>query len=169
MVKVPLLVRGLDLHDAATYDRIDGELVELDWKAVGPVTLAILCVESGNPVAEAADWARRIAETFHGVSVVGLYDELVALSDIALRCGMSAESVRLWAVGKRREAGVPFPPPRQVVSVGARSMSLYAWRDVVAWVREVVGFDPDEGIEYLDDMQIARLGLEFAELAGCNG
>lgn len=166
MVKTPLLVRGLDLHDDATYDRIDGELVELDWKAVGPVTLAIVCTESGDPVAEAADWARRIAATLDGVSVVGLHDELVALSDIALRCGMSAESVRLWAAGKRREMGLAFPPPRQVVSVGSRSMSLYAWRDVVAWVREVVGFDPDEGVEYLDDLQIARLGLKIAELAG---
>jgi hypothetical protein len=160
-VKVPLSVRGLDLRDAATYDRL-GELTELDWKAVGPITLAVVYVEHGNAVGEAVDWARRILKTLDGVSV-GVYDELVSVSDIALRCGMSAESVRLWAAGKRRGARLPFPPPRQVVSVGERSMSLYAWRDVVAWVREVVQIDPDEGITYLDDMQVAQLVLEVAE------
>lgn len=160
-VKVPLSVRGLDLRDAATYDRL-GELTELDWKAVGPITLAVVYVDHGSAVGEAVDWARRILKTLDGVSV-GVHDELVSVSDIALRCGMSAESVRLWTAGKRRGARRPFPPPRQVVSVGARSMSLYAWRDVVAWVREVVQIDPDEGITYLDDMQVAQLVLEVAE------
>jgi hypothetical protein len=41
-------------------------------------------------------------------------------------------------------------------------MSLYAWREVVSWIREVIGIDPDEDIEYLDDAQIASLNVELA-------
>jgi hypothetical protein len=41
-------------------------------------------------------------------------------------------------------------------------MNLYAWREVVSWIREVLGADPDEGIDYLSDTEYARLNAELA-------
>jgi len=44
-------------------------------------------------------------------------------------------------------------------------MSLYAWREVVSWIREVIGTDPDDGIEYLTDTQLAHLNAQLVDTA----
>jgi hypothetical protein len=99
-----------------------------------------------------------------GELVAEVHDELVSVSDIAARAGVVAESVRLWTAGQRRASLRPFPPPRQVVGSGSggKTMSLYAWRDVVLWIRDVIGIDPDEDFEYLTDAQLAELNAEIA-------
>jgi hypothetical protein len=43
-------------------------------------------------------------------------------------------------------------------------MSLYAWREVLSWIREILGTDPDEGIEYLSDTQLADLNVDLAAI-----
>jgi hypothetical protein len=165
-VKIPLRLRGIDLRDVEAYDRIDPELEELFWEANGGVSLAVVYSDASAAAAarDAADWARRIAKLTPGVTVVEVYDELVSTSDIAARSGVAAEAVRLWAAGKRRADRMPFPVPRQVVGGGSggKTMSLYAWREVVSWVREVIGIDPDENIEFLTDAQLADLNAELA-------
>jgi hypothetical protein len=169
-VKIPLRLRGIDLRDVDAYDRIDSALAELSWEANGGVSLAVLYCEEPSPVAgrEAADWAMRIAKLMPGVSVADVHDELVSISDIASRADVAPEAVRLWSAGKRRASSLrPFPAPRQVVGSGSggKAMNLYAWREVLSWIREVIGTDPDEGIEYLDDAQHADLNAELAHLA----
>jgi hypothetical protein len=163
-VKVPLRLRGLDLRDADAYARIDPDLAELSWEANGGVSLAVVYSDDRFPAPAATDWARRIAKLMPGVDVAEVHDELVGVSDIAARAGVAAEAARLWAAGKRRASLRPFPAPRQVVGSGSggKSMSLYAWREVVSWIRDVVGIDPDDGIEYLNDAQHADLNAELA-------
>jgi hypothetical protein len=160
-VKIPLRLRGLDLRESEAYDRIDPDLTDLSWEASGGISLAVYYGDepSLSVIDEAVDWARRIAKLLPGVEVAEVYDELVSISDIAVRSGVAAEAVRLWAVGKRRVSIRPFPAPRQVVGSGSSSktMSLYAWREVLSWIRDVIGIDPDEGIEYLNDVQLATL------------
>lgn len=161
--KIPLHVRGIDLRDVAAYERIPEDLLDLDWKAAGAVSLAVVYVDGPDAVSEAIEAARRIQKHLSGVTVVGVHDELVTLGDVAVRCSVADEAVRLWAAGKRRASGRAFPGPRQVVSASAgKSTSLYAWREVVSWVREVVRVDPDEGIDYLDDAGIAEVNAEIA-------
>jgi hypothetical protein len=41
-------------------------------------------------------------------------------------------------------------------------MSLYAWREVLSWIREILCTDPEEGSEYLSDMQLADLNACLA-------
>jgi hypothetical protein len=165
-VKIPLRLQGIDLRDMEAYDRIDQELAELFWTSNGAVSLAILFSDAPAPVAaaDAVDWARRIAKLMPGVSVAEVHDELVSISDIALRVGVAHEAVRLWTVGKRRAALRPFPVPRQVVGSGSggKTMNLYAWRDVVSWIREILDIDPDEGIDYLTDNELATLSAQIA-------
>lgn len=43
-------------------------------------------------------------------------------------------------------------------------MSLYAWREVLSWIRDVLGTDPDEGIDYLSDAQIASLNADLTAI-----
>jgi hypothetical protein len=165
-VKIPLRLRGIDLRDADAFDRIDPDLADLSWEANGGVSLAVLYSEDPFPVEEAADWARRIMKLIPGVNVADVHDELVSVSDIAWRAGVAPEAVRLWAAGRRRASLRPFPAPRQVVGSGSgKSMSLYAWREVVSWIRDVIGIDPDDGIDYLSDSQQANLNAELADIA----
>jgi hypothetical protein len=162
--KVPLRVAGLDLRDAASCERIPGGLADLSFEATGGVSLAVVYTDAADPVAEAADAARSIGKLMPGVAVAEAHDELVSVSDIAARCEVAAEAARLWAIGKRRGSLRPFPGPRQVAGAGSggKSMSLYAWREVLSWVREIIGTDPDDGITYLDDRQYAELNAEIA-------
>lgn len=167
-VKIPLRLRGLDLRQVEAYDRIHPELAELSWEGNGGLSLAVIYGDDPAYVAAegAGDSARLIAKLMPGVTVADVHDELVSVSDIAARSGVTAEAVRLWTVGKRHGALAPFPSPRQVVGSGSggKSMSLYAWREVVTWIREIIGTDPDEGIEYLTDAQIADLNAELAAI-----
>jgi hypothetical protein len=172
-VKIPLRLRGIDLRDVEAYDRIDPGLEELFWEANGGLSLAVVYSDEPASAAgrDAADWARRIAKLMPGVTVADVHDELVSTSDIAARAGVAAEAVRLWAAGKRRATLAPFPAPHQVVGGGSggKTMSLYAWREVVSWVREVIGIDPDEGIEYLDDARMTDLNAELAAIMTAPG
>jgi hypothetical protein len=49
-----------------------------------------------------------------------------------------------------------------MTAAGTETMSLYAWREVVSWIREILGTDPDEGIEYLTDNELATLNAQLA-------
>lgn len=166
-IKIPLRLRGLDLRDADVYSRIDPGLADLSWEAHGGVSLAVVYSDDQFPVAVATEWARRVARLMPGVDVAEVHDELVSLSDIAARAGVAAEAARLWAAGKRRATIQPFPGPRQVVGSGSggKSMSLYAWREVVSWIRGVIGIDPDDGINYLSDTQHAELNADIVATA----
>jgi hypothetical protein len=167
-VKIPLRLQGIDLRDTNAYDRIPPELEELFWMANGGVSLAVVLSDGHDvvAVADARDWARRIARHMPGVLAAEVYDELVSVSDIAARAGVAPEAVRLWAARKRRASLRPFPTPRQVVGTGSggKTMSLYAWREVLSWIREILGTDPDEGIEYLSDVQLADLNADIAAI-----
>jgi hypothetical protein len=76
-------------------------------------------------------------------------------------------------VGHREAAGITttIPRPRAVVGTGTgrKTSNIYAWPEVVSWVREVIGIDPDEGITYLDSHQHAHLNAELADLVDSVG
>jgi hypothetical protein len=168
-VKIPLRLRGFDLRVDAEWERIHPDLTELLWTAAGGVSRAVVYNEEPPSVAmdQAIRWAWLIADLMPGVEVAGVDDELVSISDIARRAAVGAEAVRLWTTGKRRAGIRPFPAPRQVAGGGAggKSMALYSWREVVSWIRDVIGIDPDEGIDYLTDAQLASLNLELTAIA----
>jgi hypothetical protein len=169
-LKIPLRLRGLDLREESASERISPELMELFWTANGGISLAVLYTNEPAFAAmdEAVTWSRRIAELMPGVTVSEVHDELVSISDIAARASVAAEAVRMWTNGKRRASSRPFPAPRQVIgsSSGGKSMSLYAWREVVDWIRDILGTDPDEDVEYLTDAQDAALNAALTRPAG---
>jgi transposase-like protein len=167
-VKIPLRLQGIDLRDAEAYERIPPELEELFWMANGAMSLAVVLSDDREAVAvtEAAGFARHIAKHMANVLVAEVFDELVSVSDIATRAGVAPEAVRLWAARKRRASLRPFPAPRQVVGNGSggKTMSLYAWREVLSWIREILCTDPEECIEYLSDTQLADLNARLAAI-----
>jgi hypothetical protein len=163
VTKVPLQLSGLDLREQGAYERIDPGLDDLFFEGTGGLTLAVVYTDDPDPVAVALDAARRVRKVMDGVAVLRAFDELVSTGDIAARCAVAPEAVRLWAAGRRRAHVRPFPLPRQVVGTGSgnRLMSLYAWREVLGWVRDVIGVDPDEGVTYLNDAQVTALDAQL--------
>ncbi|MCW2608437.1 MAG: hypothetical protein JWO60_3130 [Frankiales bacterium] len=154
--KIPLRVKGFDLRvDAAA---VPEDLDEVFLTSHGAITLAVVYTQDADPLGAAEDAARRIAKALPGARAIEVHDELATITDIAHRCAVAAEAVRLWASGKRRRDVQPFPGPRQVIGTsGGKSMNLYAWREVLRWVRTVIGIDPDEDVNYLGDEQILEL------------
>ena len=162
--KIALRLSGLDLRDSQAYAQIPEDLSYLGFEANGGVSSAVFVTEDPHPIGPALDAARCIAKHIPGARVVEVYDELVSISDIAARCEIGAEAVRLWVNGRRRTTRRPFPAPRQVVGHGAKPMSLWAWREVLGWTRDVVGIDADEDVSYLDDVQLAELNAELSAM-----
>ncbi len=161
--QVHLTVEGIDIGSPTTRAAIEGsDLVDLAWTSnLGLLTVTCFVEHGQHPVADALDWARCITKTTGG-RVPRAFDELVATAEIAARCDVTTEAVRLWTSGRRR-TGSPFPLPRQQVAIGqARTMRLYAWRDVVAWVRQTLGVDPEDGDGFLSDRQLADLDNDLA-------
>jgi hypothetical protein len=163
-VKIALRLSGLDLREPSAYERLENlDLGDLFFEANDGVSLAVLFTDDVDPEWVVTDAARRIAKLLPGVTVAAVHDELVSTADIAARCTVAPEAVRLWAAGKRRSTLRRFPAPRQVVGAasGGKTMSLWAWRDVLDWVREVIGIDPDEDVTYLDDTALACLNADL--------
>ena len=166
-IKIPLQVEGVDLSSDTVLANMDPDLDELDWVTHGPITVAIVYSEESSPraaLAEAHDWVLRIHKLQPGAAVTRVFDELVGWSEIAARCTVTPEAVRTWAKGLRRGQAHPFPVARQAVPLGAgkRSLYLYAWREVLTWVRDVIELDPDEDMTYLDDGHLAELDASIA-------
>lgn len=164
-VKVALRLSGLDMRDVAALERIPAELAELSFRAKGPVSYVLLHLD--RPAAhEVAEWARKINKLIPGARVTGVYEELLGMAEIASRCGVAPEAVRLWAAGKRRASVKPFPQAREVIKQGAsgKLAPLFAWSEVLAWVREVLHVDPEDGVAYLSAVQVADLNSELAHL-----
>lgn len=162
--KIALRLSGIDLRDTDAWQYMNADLDDLFFEANGAISCAVLLTEDADPHWAATDAARRLAKHLHGVVVTEVYDEFASVADIAARCSVAAEAVRLWAAGKRRASLRPFPQPRQVVGSGSggKTMNLYAWREVLVWVREIIGIDPDEGITYLEDAALAHLNADLA-------
>ena len=88
--------------------------------------------------------ARQIAASLAGARVLDVDQDLVGVSDIAKRVGVSREAVRLWVEGKRGPGH--FPSPVGSAGGGVRgSMRLWQWASVNDWLRYYKLHD-DEGM-----------------------
>jgi len=77
---------------------------------------------------------RDIESTVRGLRVTRLEpEELVGVSDIALRSGRSRESIRLLAEGQRG----PGTFPRPIACIGSNRF-LWRWPEVASWLRDVL-------------------------------
>ncbi len=159
--KIVLSVRGVDLDDPVTLDTLGQHLNDLGWESVGEQVTATLYTDSSDPVAAALDVVSVIEKVLPGAAVVRVDEQLISVGDIADRLGVSTEGVRLWTVGKRRTSDA-FPAPRAQVSQGRTLMKIWAWADVLAWLRAEIQLDPEVGVHYLSDREVAELNNELS-------
>lgn len=155
--KIRLSVENVDLNSDLTLAILTGYLRDLGWESVEGQVTATLYTDSTDPVSAALETAHAIVKYLPHAAVTRVDEQLVAVSDIADHVGITAEGVRLWVTGKRRKTGQRFPAPRGQISQGRTLMKVWAWPDVLYWLRSQYNLDPEPGVLYLPDGEIARL------------
>jgi hypothetical protein len=158
---IVLNVEGITLEDNAVLEVLAGCFDDLAWSSHDGQVTATVFTDAPDPVAAAAHLAARIGEHVPGARVTGASEQLVSVGDIADRAGVTTEAIRLWAAGKRR-AKTPFPAPRGRISQGRTQMKIWAWGEVVAWLRHEYKLQVEPGLEFLDARQLARLNAILA-------
>jgi hypothetical protein len=165
-VKTRFVLRlcGIDLRHVDQYDRLGPELGDINFEAVGDLTLATVLADGPDVVTAAVTAARLIEHSSPGVTVAGVYRERVGLSEIAERLGVGREAARLWAAGLRRSKR-SFPAPHDVTAVGGRLSSQYSWGEVLDWARcEGLADDLSAEVREATVEQLAQFELRLREV-----
>ncbi|MFI1361278.1 hypothetical protein ACH4TV_48160 [Streptomyces sp. NPDC020898] len=160
---IPLVVRNVSLDDDETTEQLALSLSDFGWHETGGQVIATFYTSAADPVAAAAAAARSIKRVLPQASVERVDEQFVSLGDIAMRAGLSHEAVRLWAAGKRRTAGEPFPSPRAQVGQGRNTTKIWAWPEVLTWFKIHYHLDLEPGTVYLTVPQVARLNALLQE------
>lgn len=161
MYRIALRVTGVDLDDDATFDAIGEHLSHLSWIEIDGRTLAITHTE-GDPVGAASQAAREILGSLSGSRIAEVDQDLVGVSDIAKRVGVTREAVRLWVDGKRGPGD--FPDPVGSSGGGERgSQRLWQWASVNDWLRY---YDLHDDEEMLTAAQMAEVNASLHRVAG---
>jgi hypothetical protein len=163
--KIVLAVRGVDLRDDKTVSILNDQFPEVGWLAVGELVQAVIYTESSFPVGVAVALAQLIRAILPDAEVPRADEELVTIGNIADAVGVTHETVRLWVAGQRRATGQPFPAPRASINAGRAAMNVWAWADVVQWLRVACGLDPEPEVMFLSDREVAELNLQLATRA----
>lgn len=135
-VEVGLVVTGVDLDDESTLSVIARELDDLLWSESAGVVTATVFAES-DPAHVALEAAARIRRALPRAHVVRVAPDLVSISTIASRVGVTRQAVRLWVTSS--SSTTPFPPPFTVLEPDGKPVRLWRWADVTPWLDEVKG------------------------------
>ncbi|MEN8582154.1 hypothetical protein ABFP37_05505 [Burkholderia sp. RS01] len=144
MVEVTLRVSGIDLDSEATENVLAEQFPDTIWETIDGMITVTAFVERNGAVAEIIDVAHRLEKQLNGLKVVGVHRDLVGISDIALRAGVSREGARKWTMAK------DFPVPFDYV--GAGSMKIWAWTEIAAWLKFARALDLEEDLPSLELM-----------------
>ncbi|BCJ65724.1 hypothetical protein [Polymorphospora rubra] len=151
MIRIPLRISGVNLDDDVTLELLAENLSDLAWSECDGVTLATLYTPANNPVATALEAARRICHALSDAEVLDVHQDLVSVSDVAFRLGVSREAVRLWVEGLRGPGG--FPPPAGVIGNGRSK--VWPWAAVNEWAHRNYRIGDNEA--HLTSQQVAEL------------
>lgn len=144
MIEVTLRVSGIDLDSEATENVLAVKFPDTLWETVDDMITVTAFVERNDAVAEVIDIARRLEKQVDGLKIVGVHRDLVGVSDIALRAGVSREGARKWTMAK------DFPAPFDYIGVG--SMKIWAWTEIAAWLKSARELDLREDLPNLELM-----------------
>ncbi len=144
MIEVTLRVQGADISDDAVDAVIAEQFPGTVWDEVDGLTTLTVFVDREDAVTETVSLVRRIEAAVHGMKVLGVYRDLVGTTDISLRVGVSREGARKWSLS------TDFPMPFDYI--GAGSMKVWAWAEVVQWLKEARAFEMDQELPSLELM-----------------
>lgn len=136
---VNLRVQGLDFNDVKTAERLHEE-----WGAElildnGLILLQIYVENDTDVINSVTDTLKQVQQAFPEFKAESVYKDLVSLSDIAVRVGVSKEAVRKWV----QHDNLCFPA--HVSSIG-NAQKIWDWLDVYEWLFDVKSIDMDEDL-----------------------
>ena len=138
-IAVELQLRRLNVEADDTLRRL-AELDDMLFAEVNGIPLATIFVEDGADIVNTVLRAvRRISYHVPEAAPIRVNPDLVSMSDVADRVGVSREAVRKWI---NREANA-FPSP--FGCVGARQL-VWQWADVNSWLKTVKSIVVDEDL-----------------------
>lgn len=156
-VEVPLVVSGVDLDDDCTLDIIARHLDDQLWAEAGGIVTATVFTE-GDPVLAALDAATRITTALESAAVDHVYPDLVSITSIAQRVGVSRQAARKWVTAS---AAAPFPQPYGVLDGEGRPVRVWRWSDVAAWLASTKGWTAEMRV---DSDAAARIDAQLQTL-----
>lgn len=143
-VEVTLIVTGIDLDDESTAELLGTRFPLILWEERPGLTLMTLNVSARCALQEAVIIYRDLARTMPSLRLVGVHRDLVTTSQIAARVGISREAVRKWT--SRSDFPAAFD------CVGVDFQRLWAWTQIVEWLRTRRGVSVDDALLTLEAM-----------------
>ncbi|HMR94329.1 MAG TPA: hypothetical protein PKE05_02225 [Microthrixaceae bacterium] len=125
---IQLLYDHIDLSDEESL-RVLGEAGVVAAEPEGEQTRITAALESTNAVKAAASFVSTLREVLPSAVPLMASRDLVNITDIADRVGVSREAVRNWASGRRRTGVFPLP----LDTPGGQK--VWEWAAVHAWLR----------------------------------
>jgi hypothetical protein len=150
--EVTLRVAALDYDDPAVEALID-RFSDYSFATSNSISLVTI-FSNGDTITEGTAAVRALRSA--GVSVLGVFEDLVNTSEIAERAGISRQGARKWV---DRE---DFPQPQSCI--GTDDQRVWTWAHVLTWLNEVKAFPLDEILP--TDQTVAAIN---AYIHGVNG
>lgn len=161
MIEIELVVAGIDITDPRVDAVLDEHGSGVLWGQTDGITTATVFAASPAHVEQAVEALYvMLAEHLPNATVVRVFDDLVGVSDIAQRAGLSREAVRLWSTGQRQDGS--FPAPVGHLGAGSKQVAVWRWCEVNAWLTDR---SLGDGVARPSSLQAVRLDARLAELA----
>ncbi len=142
---VDVQVHTLDFDDELTLEGL-ASIPNASFGRQDGIPMMTVYIDDGQDVVDTVIQAvRTLANKVSGATAVRVHPDLVNVTDISDRVGVSRQAVQKWIQGQR----APFPHP--VGSVG-NDVRVWRWVDVVAWLLAAKGIDMDEDLPSTDDI-----------------
>lgn len=154
-------VHNLDLDEDSTFAILD-EFDDVSFAQVDGLALATVHVDAGQPVVETVLAAMERLARRLGAEPTRVDPELVTVSEIGYRVGVSREAARKWT----QSVKVPFPVHFACTDGGQK---LWRWVEVAAWLREAKRIEIDHDLPTLPEIARIDACLSRALLAPARG
>lgn len=149
--RLDVVFAGVQPEDE-TLDRLE-TIPFVHWIFQDEVAHAVATLSAPSAI-DAANWlVSQVSSIAPEARPVRLDRDLVSVSDVAHRVGVSREAVRHWVKGSRR-ANSDFPEPVGVVGDGIR---VWCWSAVNAWLE--LNLDLGDGLMHPSEEDLARIDL----------
>lgn len=135
MVDVGIRISGVDF-DAPEVTAVFGDKYPDVFVTGQQPAVLQLCVPDEHAVSHVVELLRAIQADIPQIHVDGVDRDLVGVTDIAHRAGVSREGARKWTQSP------DFPAP--FAHVPSASMPIWAWTQVASWLKNERSLDLDE-------------------------
>lgn len=152
--RLNIVFSGIDFDDDKVFEAL-GALSNLYWRSEGPLTFATAIIDSKSVMAASMQVVEQVTAVVPTACPIRVDEDLVSISDIASRVGMSREAVRNWANGTRQSN---FPIPKGIVG---DTIKVWAWSSISNWLNANLSLGDKE--YFPTEIEIAQVNAVFSK------